>query len=745
MPNDTATSSPESGGLDLSGLRVRAIQQAQSGLASTIQPDVSAPFKTPDLIPQSVKNAAGKVDAAISDKVLKPFRQGLNNMGEDLTQAAETGHTKTGGQLTGPAKALAGAAGTALKWVPVGENLKETAAMSIVPPELGPEGKAFSKELQAGEWAPHNLNAEHNIPSEDGYAYHATNEGRAREISESGGMQTHKPSYGTDQEVWPDGSKEKRIYFTPKASSAWQFAPEEGKPVLLRVKKDKLKAEGTGDLYSQNPIHHKHVEILGDDKEWHRISDLTTPKAETKPAVDLSGLRVREVSPAKEVAPKVEQVTHEPVGIHADDVPRRSNVPDVDWEEQDLQDSAKKVTAETIAKDYGPKRKGAKFSVYQSHIPMEDLPSAKIVEEEDPEFAGSDWRENYQGLTRNTTPPIKVRVTPKGETEILDGNHRAQLWSEADRTHAPAWVIDERGKGIENLSEAEREERAQDIYRIEGAQPLADKLGAKVVGSVAKRGENPGDLDLRIDGDYDHAATVEKLKDEGFEPRGSSVVSPKEAKASGKPYGGPGWKRAEHFEDADGRKLDVWHDEPTPAKEVKPSKVSESGKPFDEQKYPKSYEVEVSWPDGTKHTDEVKGLNQGHALSRAKGNWEGAEVKVTRETTPPAKSSTPSEQPEYQKLFDEATAALGPKSAKATGKTAVNASGESAASQEAISRTASEKSKKIQRLRVDTRSGTEIPLHGVDAVDARPSHPYEKIILRGPTGETVLDRGAKAN
>ena len=61
----------------------------------------------------------------------------------------------------------------------------------------------------------------------------------------------------------------------------------------------------------------------------------------------------------------------------------------------------------------------------------------------------------------STTPPIKVRVNPKGEMEILDGNHRAQLWEDAGMTHAPAWVIDERGKGIENLSEDERAERAE--------------------------------------------------------------------------------------------------------------------------------------------------------------------------------------------------------------------------------------------------------------------------------------------
>lgn len=378
-PEDS-TSAP-----NLEGLRVRTIEQARKGLASTIQPDTSAPFKTPDLIPAPVKKAAGKVDTAVSEKVLKPFREGLENMGSDLQEAGETGRTKTGGQLTPVTRALAGAAGTALKAVPVGSNLKETAVMALTPPELGPEGKTLSKEIQAGE----------NV------------------------------------------------------------------------------------------------------------------------ALDLTGLRVR---------------------------------------------------------------------------------------------------------------PVK--------------------------TPAP-------------------------ISTMEGAQPLADKLGAKVVGSVAKKGEGPRDLDLRIDGEYNHSVTTAKMKDAGFEPRGSSLVSPKEAKASGKPYGGPGWKRAEHFENAAGQKIDVWHDEPERA----------------------------------------------------------------------SQPSSQSEQPEHQKLYDEALSGLSSKaSAKPASKTAVNASGESAASQEAIGRVASEKSKKIQRLRIDTRSGKETPIMpGVDAVDLRPKHPYEKIILRGPTGETVLDRGARAN
>lgn len=72
-----------------------------------------------------------------------------------------------------------------------------------------------------------------------------------------------------------------------------------------------------------------------------------------------------------------------------------------------------------------------------------------------------------------------------------------------------------------------------------------------------------------------------------------------------------------------------------------------------------------------------------------------------------------------------------------------NGSGESSASQEAISRVASEKANKVERFRIDTRSGKETKLFGVDAVDAK-AGPYDRIVKRGPHGEEIQDEGAKA-
>ena len=78
------------------------------------------------------------------------------------------------------------------------------------------------------------------------------------------------------------------------------------------------------------------------------------------------------------------------------------------------------------------------------------------------------------------------------------------------------------------------------------------------------------------------------------------------------------------------------------------------------------------------------------------------------------------------------------------GRTSANASGESSASLEAQSRLATEKNQGVQRVRVDTRSGQEVPLTGVDAVDAK-AGPYDRIVMRDKNGaEIVLDEGQKA-
>ncbi len=105
-----------------------------------------------------------------------------------------------------------------------------------------------------------------NVPSESGYLYHATNEENAADIADSA-LKCFPPHHGTDQRCWPDGKCDKRAYFTEAANKTWMFAPEHGKPVLLRTPHTtQFKKEiGTGDVYTTVPVPAKKLDILHTD------------------------------------------------------------------------------------------------------------------------------------------------------------------------------------------------------------------------------------------------------------------------------------------------------------------------------------------------------------------------------------------------------------------------------------------------------------------------------------------------
>lgn len=108
------------------------------------------------------------------------------------------------------------------------------------------------------------------LPSEPGFAYHATNEERACDIARTG-LKPHRPWYGTDQRVWPDGSTEKRSYHSSQASTVASFAPEDGAPVILRtpIRAHLFRRESvTGDLYSRSAINPRHIAIATEEAGW---------------------------------------------------------------------------------------------------------------------------------------------------------------------------------------------------------------------------------------------------------------------------------------------------------------------------------------------------------------------------------------------------------------------------------------------------------------------------------------------
>jgi hypothetical protein len=133
-----------------------------------------------------------------------------------------------------------------------------------------------------GTWDPHDPDIRYNpavrpgpsSPSEPDWLYHATNEERMAEIAVEG-LKPHRPWEFTDQATWPDGATEKRIYFSEHAGIVWQFAPEEGGAVILRVPKSAVawKHEGTRDVYVTKKIPPQHVEVLWDDG-WRSLGEI---------------------------------------------------------------------------------------------------------------------------------------------------------------------------------------------------------------------------------------------------------------------------------------------------------------------------------------------------------------------------------------------------------------------------------------------------------------------------------------
>ena len=83
--------------------------------------------------PTPLPGILGRGEDYINSKVIQPFRQGLDTIGSGL----QADSRKPG--LTPLASGLEYGLGSLTKAAPVGNNLRETAAAMIVPPELGEE------------------------------------------------------------------------------------------------------------------------------------------------------------------------------------------------------------------------------------------------------------------------------------------------------------------------------------------------------------------------------------------------------------------------------------------------------------------------------------------------------------------------------------------------------------------------------------------------------------------------------
>ena len=116
------------------------------------------------------------------------------------------------------------------------------------------------------------------------HLYHATNLDNALEISRDA-LRTFRPWHGTDQRHWPDGSREKRSYFSHEPAISYSFAPEEGKPVLLRTKRNKhFKRESTGDFYLEGKKLLPHMLEILTKEGWKGLASKPESKQPVKMA-----------------------------------------------------------------------------------------------------------------------------------------------------------------------------------------------------------------------------------------------------------------------------------------------------------------------------------------------------------------------------------------------------------------------------------------------------------------------------
>lgn len=126
--------------------------------------------------------------------------------------------------------------------------------------------KTDSEEIQENPAIPSEIeNTQDTKTNENNYFYHGTNLYGVQGIKDTGKIKIFRPWHGTEQEVWPDGSIEKRAYFSPTAKGVEPFFPETGPYFVLRVSKANAnfkKESGTPDFYVTNSIPIKFVEIF---------------------------------------------------------------------------------------------------------------------------------------------------------------------------------------------------------------------------------------------------------------------------------------------------------------------------------------------------------------------------------------------------------------------------------------------------------------------------------------------------
>ena len=103
--------------------------------------------------------------------------------------------------------------------------------------------------------------------------YHVTSLENLYDIIDDGFLEPHEPSYGTDQDEWPDGGDEERIYFMDNTTHLMSFAPSTP-AVFLRYRGKLTKERGTGDFYTTERISVRELDYLS-DTGWKPLVSFT--------------------------------------------------------------------------------------------------------------------------------------------------------------------------------------------------------------------------------------------------------------------------------------------------------------------------------------------------------------------------------------------------------------------------------------------------------------------------------------
>ena len=121
----------------------------------------------------------------------------------------------------------------------------------------------------------YNFTNPQNLKQDPNYLYHGTNDQNLYDIAQSGFLNVFEPSYGTDQETWPDGETEERSYWTQNPATTHLFIPY-GKPVIIRTKyiPSKFHKERfTNDFYTTQPVPTEQLEVLVNNN-WMPVNQI---------------------------------------------------------------------------------------------------------------------------------------------------------------------------------------------------------------------------------------------------------------------------------------------------------------------------------------------------------------------------------------------------------------------------------------------------------------------------------------